>query len=373
MAYLRYTTSAKIYGSDSVPGFPLILTSSQQVHFLSLHYFLDKSKAVAISSLKTYAQHLCDFLSQLEIDDCIECMSCVDDDYLHAYKESIINRSGHRNKESYAVAVISSVLSYLMWLENSGFFFNLIGETPEHKVRVTINHRKKIKHPLTKLNNSKQKTVVVPRSDWIDSIVRFGPKDEVSQKVFELMVDYAKVLGLRAKEVCSLKIADLPSIDTVKKKLDAEESIYLHLKITKGSKEANIPIPHQLALNTWNYIEYLRPSRIKVAKRKAKAELKHFVDDGYIFLNSNGERFSERGFSNSVRRAFLKAVEAGNLTEDERVWLHGLRHHAITKILRALDASGAKKPEAITRVVSRHASDDTLEPYTSDRFDETFR
>lgn len=373
MAYLKYTTSAKVYGSDSVEGFPLILTENKNVHTLSLHYFLDKGKGVEISSLKTYAQHLVDFLSQLEADEDLEGMLLVDDDYLAEYKQSIINRAEYKNKERYAVSVLGSVLSYLLWLENNGYFYNLIGETPEYKVRISFDRKSKIKHPLTKKHKDKHKTIIVPRSDWIEKIIKFGPKDELASSIFELMIEYGKVCALRSKEICHLKISDLPGRETVEKKLAEEENVYLHLGTTKGGKEADIPVSHSLLLKTWDYIELFRHHRVNVGQKKARKQYRAYIEPPYVFLNVNGDMFSSKGFSNSVRRAFLKAVEFGDLTEDERVWAHGLRHHAITKLLRALDSAGVRRAEAVARTVSRHASDDTLEPYTSARYDESFK
>lgn len=52
------------------------------------------------------------------------------------------------------------------------------------------------------------------------------------------MLDYAKIVALRAKEICFLNISDLPDKETVKKNFDTQENVYLHLRVTKGSKEA---------------------------------------------------------------------------------------------------------------------------------------
>ncbi len=377
MAYLSFSKKAKLHGSV-VKGFPLIFTDKHRLHVLTLNYFLEKFQGIALSSLNTYARHLVDFIDQLESENegkdtgCLLDLSCVDDDYLSAYKQSIVNRNG--NKENYASQVLSTVINYLYWLESNEYFRNLIGTTLIHKVRIEFTPKGRIKHPLIKQTDSDDRAKpIAPRSDWIDVIKQYGPKEEIANTVFELMVDYGKLGALRAKEICNLKISNLPLKETVEKAIENQQQIYLKLTVTKGSKEGNVPFSNELLLWTWKYIEFYRDERLKVAKKIAKNKHEPFKDEGFVFLNSRGNKFSERGFSNSIRKKFIKAVENSDLTEDERVWLHGLRHHALTIMFKKLDEAGVKRPESIVQTISRHKNIDTLDVYTVARHDKSFK
>ena len=69
-----------------------------------------------------------------------------------------------------------------------------------------------------------------------------------------------------------------------------------------------------------------------------------------------------------MRKAYLESVEQGDLTEDEIVWVHGLRHRYATDLLKGLDEKGVKNPRRIAKHGTRHAHESTLDGYTVARF-----
>jgi integrase len=98
-----------------------------------------------------------------------------------------------------------------------------------------------------------------------------------------------------------------------------------------------------------------------------------YIEPKYIFLSDKtGSTLLPGSFSNSIRTAFLRAVDAGDLTEDERVWCHGLRHYFSVVLLKKLDEKKVNRPEAVARQATRHGCDDAMEPYLTERFNESF-
>lgn len=370
--HLRTTRNASVRGAE-VEGFPLILNSRYEVDWLTLEHFLDLHRSVEVSSLKLYATHLLDFLSQLEIDGLN--LDDVTDEWLIAYKHSLLDRknsSGIRNSSNYVSQVLRTVVYYLHWLEQNKFVRNVIGETKYHKVRVQATVRG-IKHPLAKSGEGANKPKVTPRKDWIETVKTYGPNREDLAERFELMIDWGMGAGLRAHEICALTISQLPLRKTAENALTEGRKLSLKLTVTKGSKPAKIPVSPLLILKTWDYIELYRADITEWFANKAKSQYQVYREPDEIFLSRNtGKAVKRRSFSNSIRTAFLKAVEAGDLTVDERVWTHGLRHNFTNNLLKGADAAGLKRPEALVKQATRHAHEDSLEGYANERFNEDF-
>jgi integrase len=230
-----------------------------------------------------------------------------------------------------------------------------------------------IKHPLTKITDNEKRASVTPRMEWIEMVKRYGPITANINARFELMIDWGRTAGLRAFEACYLTISQLPSRETAEKAIINGTNVYILLIVTKGSKDKNIPISPLLIKKTWDYIDTTRKQVIATFKKRAKNKQTIYYENNYIFLSDKtGKAMSPVSFSNSIRKAFLAAVDAGELTEDERVWCHGLRHYFTVTLLKFLDNKKVPRPEAVTRQVTRQGSDDALEPYLTDRFNEEF-
>jgi integrase len=369
---LRTTRNALVRGG-AVEGFPLILNGQYEVDWLTLEHFLDLHRSVAVSSLKLYATHLVDFLAQLEVDGLN--LDDVTDEWLIAYKNSLLNRensSGIRNSSNYASQVLRTVVHYLYWLEQNKFVRNIVGETKHHKVRIQASERG-IKHPLTKNGAGSSKSIVTPRKEWIETVKTYGPEREDLTERFELMIDWGMSAGLRAHEICALTISQLPVRETAVNALKEGRKVYVKLTVTKGSKVDNIPISPLLLIRTWDYIELYRPDITEWFSKKSKSEYEVYREPDEIFLSSKtGKAVTSRSFSNSIRSALLRAIEAGDLTVDEKVWTHGLRHNFTNNLLKGFDAAGVKRPEALARQATRHAHEDSLENYSGERFNEDF-
>lgn len=371
---LRLTSNASVGGIE-VKGFPVILSESYDVDWLSLQYFLLIRRSAAVSSLKLYAVHLVDFLSQLEVDNIR--LNDVNDDWLAAYKMALLRRknsSGSYNSKNYAAQVLRTVIHYIYWLERNKFVRNVIGETNEFKVRVEISAQgnRGIRHPLTR-KGSTSKVTVTPRKEWIDAVKMQGPAREDLAERFDLMIDWGRSAGLRAKEICGLTKAVLPSRESAERASVQGRKLKVNLPVSKGEKDDAVSVSPQLLIQTWDFIDLYRTDIVEKFTKRFKSRYKIYEDPAEIFLSDKtGRAIDKKSFSNAIRKAYKKAVDAGTLTVDERVWVHGLRHNFVNNLLKGLDAGGVKRPEALARQATRHNHERSLEIYSTDRFNECF-
>jgi len=375
MAYLRKTSNANLKGMSGVSGFPVIIDENFKVHTVSLHYFLYCLDSTQASSVGTYGAHICDFISQLEADG--KEVSEINDSWLKSYKEAIIKRDvgAQLNTQNYASQVLRSVVSYCLWLTDNNYEPYLCGLTKNHKIQISYSDSNRVKHPTIKNINSDKRHVQAPRTDWIERIKPYGPQRSDLAKRFELMIDWGRLAGLRSHEICHLQCEHLPSRATAEKAVVAERLVPTKLTVTKGNRTEVVRVPPSLVIATWDYIDLYREC---IVKKFIKLHKKDRVRSAYkkpsaVFLSDKtGQLLNPVSFSLSVRDAFLKAVEKGQLTEDERVWAHGLRHNFVTKTLKEYDESGQKHPERLTMQSSRHSSLDAMQTYAGDRYSKDF-
>ncbi|GAC24251.1 hypothetical protein GMES_1955 [Paraglaciecola mesophila KMM 241] len=375
MAFLKKTTNATLDGIAGVSGFPVILDHNLQVHTLSLQYFLDCLKTAEVSSVGTYGAHICDFVSQLEVDG--KKVSEINDAWLKAYKAAIIKRNDDEahNTENYASQVCRTVIDYCLWLTTNNYEPYLCGDKKIHKIQISYSESNRVKHSTIKNSNSDKRQKIAPRSNWIELIKPYGPKSPSLAIRFELMIDWGRLGGLRALEICHLKIKSLPTRETAERALHSERLVPMNLSVTKGNRMEVVRVPPSLVLATWDYIDLYR---VQIVTKFYRVHNKdrgrtRYIEPSSIFLSDkSGLNLSPISFSSSIRKAFLKAVKEGKLTKDERVWTHGLRHNFVTKTLKANDEAGYKRPERLTMQSSRHSSLDAMEVYAGDRFSEDF-
>ncbi|MCU8496516.1 site-specific integrase [Vibrio vulnificus] len=385
MAHLSYTTKLEINGSK-IKKFPFIITDNLKVHILSLEYFLHKRKTVKLPSLLTYAQHLVDFFSQLEVEndglthDDPEYREWdeIDDNWIEAYSVELIRREGAEadNTKNYVGQVLTTVIMYLQWAQDAGYTSNLVGVGEDNRIK--LNRAKPNKtgtfvHPIAKkFLKEKPPKRTAPRMDWIDTI-----KSHTAIKArelilrYELMICWAVGIGGRAHEVCALTISQLPSRKTAEEAYINEQNVFINITVSKGSKSSTVPVSALLIKRTWDFVERERELILRNVKNDAREQRIAFVDSDILFPSRlTGKELNSRTFSNQVRAAFLKAVEVGDLAEDQIVWAHGLRHRYATDLLKGLDQRGVQNPERIAKKSTRHKHEQTLETYTVARFHE---
>lgn len=379
MAHIRYTNDADFNGNKHKK-FPVILSGDLSVHRLSLKYFLSLRVQSSSATLVTYAQHLCDFLSQLEYDNKGlsegEQLSWdeVNDQWLENYCNELRSRLGtdKDNSSNYVGHVLRTVIAFLDWAQKSNYARNLTGYGEFSRIRLLpAKSEGAISHPLVKrFTREKSPSRTAPLKEWIETVKEHTTLAGAEQyKRFELMVDWGVGVGLRAHEICALNIEQLPSRKTVENAAINGKNVFISLHVTKGSKPKTVPLSPLLVKRTWDYIEGERLIIVNKFKSKAKKNKVPFSESSEVFLSATtGRALNARSFSNQVRNAWLNAVNCGELTEDELVWAHGLRHRFATDLLKGLDSAGVKRPEEIAKHLSRHSKSESLEAYTVGRY-----
>ena len=147
-----------------------------------------------------------------------------------------------------------------------------------------------------------------------------GYRDRI---ILEILYDTA----IRRAEVADIKITDLD--------LNAG---YIHIR-GKGNKERIVPLSKSVCELTQNYILFIRPAFLK-------------QDDGYLILNYQGQRMSERAIWKIVKQY----AETARIKKT--VTTHTLRHTCATHMLR----NGA--PVRHLQEMLGHASLDSTQIYT---------
>lgn len=122
-----------------------------------------------------------------------------------------------------------------------------------------------------------------------------------------------------------------------------------------------------LLKKTLDYIESERNQLIKKFKNEARLQRKAYIPPQQVFISSTtGQALHRRTFSNQLRSRWLQALENGNLTQDQYVWVHGLRHRFATdKLKKISQLKHIRDPREVTKTLTRHSHSSTLDIYTA--------
>lgn len=338
--------------------FPLVLRVDGSAELDLMRYLVSSfGNGAAESTISLYASHLKDFYEQMACDGAH--VSRVSLEYLNAYKSEIKSRAS----APYAAQLLRTVLNYLLYLEQHGVIRGVIGEELGFNIQFRRTRSGRVTHPLLR-GSASPKSNKCPSDAAIEAIKSSGPQDEHSRDRFELMVDWANVKGLRAKEVCALGVAQIPDELSIERALEGDREIEIRLTITKGGKPRNISVHPLLLARTRKYIEAVRPHFVRLAKVRARATGAVPEPSDCIFLSEvTGRALTPKALSNAVRRAFKQAVRNGLLTNEERVWLHGLRKRMVNRELSGRPASDDFRRETEVRQQTGHGTIDSMGRY----------
>ena len=102
-------------------------------------------------------------------------------------------------------------------------------------------------------------------------------------------------------------------------------------------------------------------------QKKARSERKIYIPPSQVFISSRtGQALHYRTFSNQLNARWKKAVENGNLTKNQYVWVHGLRHRFATDKLKDISQlTSIRDPGEVTKTLTRHRHSSTLDIYTA--------
>lgn len=342
--------------------FPLITENDDSVQMDVMRYLIHIfGNGASESSLVTYSAHLRDFYEQLSVN-MLE-VRHVSKEFLNGYKNAIELRSSSQ----YASQVLRTVLSYLDHLECRGFIQGVIGES--NFVSITIGRTKKggVSHSLSK-GSASPKSNYFPLTDSVHVTKMFGPNCPRRRERFELMVEWGHVKGLRAKEICALKLSQIPDEESIRQALIDDRCLEVRLLVTKGSRPRNIDVHPILLARTLKWFEADRPAVVRMAMQRAlRKGLVIEVSDNIFISEVTGKAITSKSLSNAVRNAYKRAVASGKLTKSQRVWLHGLRKLMINRELDSRPIKDAYRRENELRQETGHGTLDSLGRYVADK------
>ena len=365
MAYIDKLAEVTL-GKNTYKKFPVILNNEHILNRLVLKYFLSHRVVWSESTRRTYSKHLCDFFSQLEVENPEVSFDYIDDDWLEAYADQILERNS--NFPIYVSQILTTVINFLVWCEDNEYCKNLIGTASTFKIRI-ISNKDSYTHKLIQYY-SKQKSPLklAPKEEWISKVLAVSHfKSNRLETRFSLMVDWALKAGLRAHEICALNIDQIPTREKIEKSLIAKENIYIVLNVTKGMKKSKIPVSPDLLKKTRDYIDFERKEIIKKFREKSQLTRKAYSPPQEVFLSlKTGQALHPRTLSNQIRTGWCQAVKDGELTEDQHVWTHGLRHRFATTILKGFsERTNIRDPQQVTKMLTRHKHASTVDTYTA--------
>lgn len=366
MAYVDYASTV-IFAGKPYEKFPVILNNEHIINRLTLKYFLSQRILWEEGTLDIYTRHVCDFISQLEVENKECSFDHIDDYWLEAYANQISNRNPD-GSGTYISQLLSSVISFLVWCEKNNYCKNLIGTTSAFKIKVRPT-KNSFTHNLVKYyEKQKSPSKIPPRDEWIQTVLseeRF--KSEDLEIRFNLMVEWGRKCGLRAHEICALNVDQIPLRATLEQSIIEKKNIFIEFTVTKGKKKARIPVSGILLKKTLDYIESERNQIIKKIKNKARLQRKAYIPPQQVFISSTtGQALHPRTFSNQMRSSWLQAVKLGHLTKDEHVWVHGLRHRFATdKLKKISQLKYIRDPHEVAKTLTRHSHSSTLDIYTA--------
>ena len=365
MAYINYLDEVKL-SNKVYKKFPVILNNEHILNRLVLKYFLSHRVVWSENTLHTYSKHLCDFFSQLEVENPEVSFDYIDDDWLEAYADQILERNS--NFPIYVSQILTTVINFLVWCEDNEYCKNLIGTASTFKIRI-ISNKDSFTHQLIQYY-SKQKSPLklAPKEEWIEKVLAVEHfKSNSLETRFSVMVDWGKDAGLRAHEICALNIDQIPARDEIEKSLIAKKNINIVLNVTKGMKKSTIPVSPDLLKKTRDYMDFERKEIIKKFREKSQLTRKAYSPPQEVFLSlKTGQALHPRTLSNQIRTGWCQAVKDGELTEDQHVWTHGLRHRFATTISKGVsERTNIRDPQQVIKMLTRHKHASTVDTYTA--------
>ena len=310
-------------------------------------------KGLKKRSVSTYSQQFRGLLSAMEKQSLA--WKDLDDDVLErCFNEH--QRTGPRT----APQALRTQLQFLKSLEATGVVRGLIGVGPDFRIELGADGK-----PLW-LQSTLAPLILpkLPSREAIETTMAYlAVQDPRLYARNELMMRWQSVPGLRADEVCGLKVAQLPDRKKSLRLLEEERGALVTLTTTKGRTARSLKVHPLLVLETLDWVESDRDDLLEALSKRAKEIGRTFVDSGEVFLSARGSKLDPRSLSNLIRTAFKAAACAGQVGSSDRVWSHGLRHRALHDDLKHRQQVGQRAAELHTMHHAGHSSLEALETY----------
>lgn len=304
-------------------------------------------------SVRTYTDHIRGLLEGMERDKIT--WGSLDDDWLQAHYNTHL-----RTAPRTAPQALRTQIEFLVWLESEGRVCNLVGCGEQYRIELDMRGR-------WIWRGKRLKPISLPSLPTQEAIEATMANLEVQDPALcarnELMMKWQAAVGLRAEEICCLRVAELPNRKRATELLDRQRPAKVKLVVTKGASSRTVAVHPLLILEAHDWIEHDREAILDRAKHSTGAGAVEFKTTDCVFLSHRGTPLNPRAYSNLIRTAFKRACANHDVDVADRVWCHGLRHRGLTDDLANRRTVGQRAAELHTMHQAGHRSLTSLSPY----------
>ena len=315
------------YG-DIPANFPIIVDEGMAIiepAFAYLHELATiPGRSHAAETIRTYGEHLHDWLDSLEQSRIA--WDGVGEREIAAWRNRMLECPSPHTKRPYARSTINdrvrTVCRFYGWAHQRGW----IAELPFHYIDVRVLHRRQsmLAHLDVRPGVVTANALTVSEAERLPRALRADQLRRLFSALappYDLMASWALVTGIRRKELCALKLFQIP--ETAHLDADEHPLIGIGLRITKGGYPRTVYPPIRLLDATHRYIDEVRGPLIRRLRRADRS----WPAPSALFLTSRGGPVSAARFTAAMGTAFKAAGVIGTG--------HWLRHcFAMTMLAR---------------------------------------
>lgn len=342
-------------GVDGIPvGFPILLDARMTIVEPAFSYLLELStipgRSHATETVRTYSEHLHDWFDTLEQSGLD--WRLADEGTIAAYRNRMLSAPSPHTGRPYARSTVNdrvrTVCRFYSWAYRRG----LIDALPFNYVDVSLRSARR-HGMLAHLDNRPPvvmaNVLTVSEAEQLPRPLRVDQLQCLFRHLdppYGLIAEWALATGMRRKELCGLRLHQVPEVAH----LDIEQDplVGIPLTITKGDRPRSVYPPLRLIDCThW----YVGEERAALVKRLRKAR-PNYQTPAVLFLNSRGDPVTRARLSAAFGAAFRAAGLSGSG--------HWLRHTFAMTMLVRLQKQAATTPDLnplkIVQVLLGHAS-----------------
>ena len=325
------------YG-DIPANFPIIVDEGMAIiepAFAYLHELATiPGRSHAAETIRTYGEHLHDWLDSLEQSRIA--WDGVGEREIAAWRNRMLECPSPHTKRPYARSTINdrvrTVCRFYGWAHQRGW----IAELPFHYIDVRVLHRRQsmLAHLDVRPGVVTANALTVSEAERLPRALRADQLRRLFSALappYDLMASWALVTGIRRKELCALKLFQIP--ETAHLDADEHPLIGIGLRITKGGYPRTVYPPIRLLDATHRYIDEVRGPLIRRLRRADRS----WPAPSALFLTSRGGPVSAARFTAAMGTAFKAAGVIGTG--------HWLRHCFAMTMLAQLQRQARTTPE----------------------------
>ncbi len=317
-------------GQPSIPeGFPVLLSDSMAIIEPPFRFLLELAtipgRSHSAETVRTYAEHLHDWFDALEqtgLD-----WQRIDESGIAGYRNRMLQQPSRHTGRPYSRSTINdrvrTVCRFYEWAHQQ----RLIQAKPFHFVDVRVWGRARetmLMHTQARPSIVSANALTVAQYERLPRPLRVDQLRLLFAELampYRLMAEWALAIGLRRKELCGLRVTQVPQ--TAHLDADQHPLIGVPLTITKGDQPRTVYPPIRLVDRTHHYIGEVRTPLTRAQRRRRP----DYRPPAALFLNRRGGAVTHA----RLTAVFEAAFRAAGLTGTG----HWLRHtFAMTMLVR---------------------------------------